>query len=187
MGLGAGTIATYARKSSQEFRFYEINPEMERIARRHFTYLKDCPGRVEVVLGDGRLSLEREPPQGFHVLALDAFSGHSVPVHLLTAEAMKSYVRHLAPDGAVAVHVSNHILDLAPVARGAARANGLASVKINYRPGEREDASSSSWVICTRNEALLQALRAHASTEAERPEVTWTDDASDLFRILRRR
>jgi len=185
VGLGAGTIAAYARLPSQTVRFYEINPEMERIARRHFTYLRDCPGRVEVVLGDGRLSLEREAPQGFHVLTLDAFSGHSVPVHLLTAEAMKSYARHLAPDGAVAVHVSNHVLELAPVVRGAARANGLSAVRIDRRPGEKEAASSSSWVICTRNEALLQALSAHASTMAEQPEVTWTDDASDLFSILR--
>jgi hypothetical protein len=187
VGLGSGTIAAYVRHPSQELRFYEINPEMERIARLHFTYLKDCPGRVEVVLGDGRLSLEREAPQGFHVLALDAFSGHSVPVHLLTAEAMKSYARHLAPDGAVAIHVSNHVLDLAPVARGAARANGLAAVRVDYRPVEKEEASASSWVICTRNEALLQTLRAHASTAAERPEATWTDDASDLFSILRAR
>jgi spermidine synthase len=187
VGLGAGTIAAYGLHPTQAFRFYEINPEMERIARTHFTYLRDCPGKVEVVLGDGRLSLEREEPQGFHVLALDAFAGHSVPVHLLTAEAMTSYARHLAPDGALAVHASNYLLDLAPVVRGAARANGLSVVRIDHRPGEKEAGTPSVWMICTRNEALIRALRADASTAEERAEVTWTDDASDLFSILKRR
>src|SRR6185295_3385209 len=101
VGLGVGTIAAYGKSRGQTFRFYDINPDVPRLAERHFTYLKDCPARVEIVLGDARLSLEREAPQGFHVLALDAFSGHTVPAHLLTVEAMRIYKRHVREDGIV--------------------------------------------------------------------------------------
>lgn len=184
VGLGVGTLAAYADYASQTVRFYEINPAVEELARRHFTYLKDCKGRVEVVVGDARLSLDREPPQGFHVLALDAFSAHSIPTHLLTAEAMAIYARHLAPDGAIAFHISNQFLELEPVVRGAAGRCGLASVRIDYKAAENEPGVSSSWMVCTANEGLLRGL---GGTSAGRPERLWTDDASDLFSILKRR
>jgi hypothetical protein len=124
VGLGVGTLAAYARLPGQSFRFYEINPDVIRLSRKHFTFLGDCRGRVEVVPGDARRSLEREPPQRFHVLALDAFSGDTIPTHLLTAEAMAAYLRHLEPDGVMAFHVSNRCLDLPPVVRGLARRHG---------------------------------------------------------------
>ena len=88
MGLGTGTVAAHAQEG-QYFRFYEINPEMVRLASTRFTYLAGCRGRYDVVLGDARLSLEREPPQHFDVLVLDAFSGDAIPVHLLTQEASR--------------------------------------------------------------------------------------------------
>lgn len=184
VGLGSGTLAAYGTHASQVFRFYEINPEVERIARRHFTYLQDCRGKVEVVAGDARLSLDREPAQGFHVLALDAFTSHSVPTHLLTAEAMAIYARHLAPGGAVVFHISNHFLDLEPVVRGAARRSGLTSLRVDYVAKENEPGVSSSWMVCTSNEALLRSLGEEAPG---RPEREWTDDASDLFSILKRK
>jgi len=99
IGLGAGSIIAYARKGDT-FRFYEINPQVVDVAKREFTFMQDTPAKIEVVLGDGRLSLEREPGQQFDVLAMDAFSGDSIPMHLLTRQAMEIYLRHLKPAGA---------------------------------------------------------------------------------------
>jgi len=106
VGLGAGTVAAYAQ-AGDYVRMYEINPEVKRLATTRFTYLSNCLGRVEVVLGDARLSLEREPPQEFDLLVLDAFSSDAIPVHLLTREAFGLYERHLRPGGMIAAHISN--------------------------------------------------------------------------------
>ena len=129
IGLGAGTIAAYAQPGDT-FRFYEINPEVLRLARQRFTYLADCRGQCDVVLGDARLSLEAEPPQGFRLLVIDAFSGDAIPTHLLTREAFDVYRRHLAPDGVIAVHVSNNYLRLAPVVRRLAEHCGMQATRI---------------------------------------------------------
>jgi protein-L-isoaspartate O-methyltransferase len=185
VGLGSGTIAAYAALPSQSFRFYEINPEVERLSRKYFTNLQDCRGKVEVVLGDARMSLEREAPQGFQVLALDAFSGHSVPTHLLTVEAMRIYLGHLAPEGILAAHVSNRFLDLAPVVRGAAHRCGLKTLRIEYVATEQDRGVTNTWVLCTRSEAALQELGPHGAKGDGKPDLVWTDDASDLFSILR--
>ncbi len=114
VGLGAGTLAAYGQRGDQ-MRFYEINPEVEKVAREHFSFLSNSPAAVEVVLGDARLSLEQEPPQNFDLLVLDAFNSDSIPIHLLTKEAFEVYQRHLKTNGLIAVHVSNASLDLAPV------------------------------------------------------------------------
>jgi len=125
VGLGIGTLATYARPGDQ-FRFYEINPAVEKFAREYFHYLGDCQGRVDVVPGDARLTLDRESPQNFDVLVLDAFSGDAIPTHLLTLEAFAIYLRNLAPDGVIAVHVSSRHFALQPVVRALADAYELA-------------------------------------------------------------
>src|ERR1051326_6211762 len=117
IGLGTGTLSAYGR-AGDYYRFYEINPLVPGIARTLFTYLNDCPAKVEIVMGDARLSLERQPDQQFDVLAVDAFSSDSIPVHLLTKEAMLLFYRHLKPDGILAVHISNRYLDLQPVLAG---------------------------------------------------------------------
>jgi hypothetical protein len=187
VGLGAGTLAAYVSRPPQSVRFYEINPDVARIARRWFTYLDDCPGRVEVVLGDARLSLEREAPHGFHVLALDAFSGHTVPTHLLTVEAMRIYARHLSADGIVALHVSNRFLRLAPVARGAARACGLDVLRIDEDDDAKGLDVANTWVLAAKDPDALRGLRAAAAEDRDGEDVVWTDDASDLFSILRPR
>ncbi|HVR83041.1 MAG TPA: fused MFS/spermidine synthase [Planctomycetota bacterium] len=187
VGLGTGTLATYIVQPTQSIRFYEINPEVPRIAKQWFTYLDDCPGKVEIRLGDARLSLEREPPQGFHVLALDAFSGHTVPTHLLTVEALKICLRHLREDGILAVHVSNQFLRLGPVARGAAHACGLVTLRIDKGADAQDHSFASSWMLCARNEEMLRDLRVHASEDGDGPDVVWSDDASDLFSILKPR
>jgi hypothetical protein len=175
VGLGVGTIAAYGRLPTQSFRFYEINPEVIRLSRKHFTFLGDCRGRVEVVPGDARLSLEREPPQRFHVLALDAFSGDTIPTHLLTAEAMSIYLRHLEPEGVLAFHVSNRCLDLPPVVRGLARRHGLKAVVLEYTAGDEDIGESCTWVLCSREGA----------GEGGGREVLWTDDRTDLLSVLK--
>src|SRR5262249_25676796 len=119
VGLGTGTLAAYGRPGDR-IRFYEINPDVVRIANTQFTFLKNSAASVQVVLGDGRLSLESEPNQGFDLLVLDGFAGDSIPTHLLTDEAMKTYVRHLKPSGVLAFHISNSHLDLEPVIRALA-------------------------------------------------------------------
>lgn len=187
VGLGVGTLAAYGEAPSQSFRFYEINPEVIRLARSRFSFLQDCPARVEVLPGDARLSLEREPPQGFHLLVLDAFSGDTVPTHLLTAEAFAVWMRHLAPEGTIAVHVSNRYLDLEPVVRGVAGRCGLRTIGIDFNPPEGEDAQASFWLLCTRNETALAEWAPHACKDVDPREFVWTDDASDLFSIFRMR
>ena len=114
IGLGVGTLAAYGR-AGDSFRFYELNPAVIQVASTYFRFLNESAAATEVVAGDGRLALEREPPQNFDVLILDAFSGDSIPVHLLTRQAFEVYFRHLRPGGIVAVHVTNRYLDLAPV------------------------------------------------------------------------
>jgi hypothetical protein len=185
IGLGVGTIASYAR-SGDFYRFYEINPDVELLARRYFRFLEECPGDVGVVLGDARIALEREEARPYHVLVLDAFSGDAIPVHLLTKEAMEVYRRHLAPDGIIAIHISNAYLDLAPVVRGLAADAGLRTLRI-WTPGD--DSRSfykADWMLVTNNEGFLKE---YAAIEDEDPDprrsVLWTDTESNLFEVLR--
>src|SRR5690606_33296318 len=117
---GIGTIATYAEPGDR-FRLYEINPQVEELARSHFTFLADCAGEASVILGDARISMERELSEGtsqdFDTLFVDAFSGDSIPIHLLTREAFALYFEHLKPDGVLAIHITNIHLDLADPVR----------------------------------------------------------------------
>lgn len=187
VGLGAGCMAAHGRLRSQTFRFYEINPDVKRMAETWFTYLKDCPAKIEIVLGDARISLEREPPQSYDVLVVDAFTGDSIPTHLLTREAMELFLRHLAPEGMLAVHVSNRSVDLAPVVRGTAKRLGLKSVEILFEPRNEADGSSNSWVICTRSDAVERELAIYGRPAAEARDIVWTDNFSTLFKILKLR
>ena len=186
VGLGVGTMAAYGKSPSQSVRFYEINPEAERLARTRFSFLTDSPARVEVVLGDARLSLEREPPRSYHVLALDAFSGVTIPAHLLTVEAMEIYLRHLAADGVIAIHVSNPYLDLTPVVRGLGRHFGLKVAQLAHRPEDDDDVlESSTWLLLTRSGRMHDALRAFGPPDSGTRVVLWTDDLHDLASLLR--
>jgi hypothetical protein len=185
IGLGVGTVATYARPGDV-FRFYEINPEVLRLARQYFTYLADCRGQCEVKLGDARLSLEAEPPQHFDLLVLDAFSGDAIPTHLLTREAFDVYRRHLAPGGAIAVHISNNYLDLAPVVRRLAEHCGMGSVQICTEGDKGRLQDPSNWMLMTRNDGLLRACPSTPpNSSGNDPQAPlWTDQYSNLFRIL---
>jgi hypothetical protein len=189
VGLGAGTLATYAR-SGDHLRYYEINPDVVRIAKTYFTFLTDCPGRVDVVLGDGRLSLEREPSQHFDFLLLDAFAGDSVPLHLLTDQAMQAYLRHLEPGGVLAFNISNNHVDLQPVLRALAEKYGLTAVLAPPRYVDpREGKLASMWMLLTTNPAFLNqpevaALMRSPDFVSSRRPILWTDDYSSILPIL---
>ncbi|MBE3071316.1 MAG: fused MFS/spermidine synthase [Planctomycetes bacterium] len=187
VGLGTGTIAAYGREGDV-FRFYEINPDVMRFATTHFTYLGDSKAECEVVLGDARLSLEREAAEGYDVLALDAFSGDAIPLHLLTVEAFEIYRRHLKPDGILAAHISNRFLDLKPVVLGLADHFGMAVAVIDAGDEDKEELSPSLWVLLSADRASLQddAIRTAASPVDASPSALrlWTDDYSDLFSVL---
>lgn len=186
IGLGVGTLAAYARPGDL-FRFYEINPQVIEMAKKHFTYLADCRGQCEIKLGDARLSLEAEPPQEkFDVIVVDAFSGDSIPTHLLTVEAFGIYRKHLAPRGVIAVHVSNRYLRLAPVARRLAENCVMAVSRIDDAGNESHLQSSSLWVLVTNNDRFLRANPSSPSDwgvdDFKAP--LWTDQYSNLFQIL---
>ena len=134
IGLGAGTLAHYGQKGDH-YSFYEINPLVIDLANTQFDFIRQSPAQVDMIPGDARLSLERETPQNFDVLLVDAFSGDAIPVHLLTREAFGLYFRHLKPQGVLAVHVSNGFLDLPPVVEAAARALGTRAVEVDKSRG----------------------------------------------------
>jgi hypothetical protein len=195
IGLGAGTLAAYGRPGDS-FRIYELNPAVLDIAQHQFTYLKDSKARIELVIGDARLSLERElaqgafdrPEQRFDILSVDAFSGDAIPVHLLTREALASYARVISPDGIIAFHITNVYLDLAPVVGQIARDAGFQSVLVDDRTHLSKWMLPSVWVLLTRSTTLLQqsAINAYSNPVAARSGVpVWTDQFSNLLRILK--
>ena len=191
VGLGAGSIISYAR-TGDTFRFYEINPQVVELARREFTFMTDRPATIEVVLGDGRLSLEREASQQFDVLAMDAFSGDSIPLHLLTREAMVIYVRHLKPGGVLAFQATNRFINIAPVVASLAAEFGLSAVMISDEPESEDGAnywiSSTDQILVTANRALLESEKISAAGEvltAPPGFRIWTDSFNNLLRVLK--
>jgi hypothetical protein len=186
IGLGAGTLAVYGRPGDS-YRFYEINPQVLAFAQDEFSFMRESLAHIETVLGDARLSLEREPPQGFHVLAVDAFSGDSVPVHLITAEAMALYARHLDPDGIIAFHLTNRFLWLPPVVEAIAKSQGLSSVLI-HDDAEDSDLRRTDWVLVAKNPKVLEQPRIRDAASPIRPIPglgVWTDDFNNLFQVLK--
>ncbi len=188
VGLGTGTVAAYGAPGDT-FRFYELNDQVTDIAHSLFSYLRESKASVSVIPGDARLSLAHEPEQPlFDVIALDAFSGDAIPVHLLTGEAMALYWRHLKPDGVLAVHVSNDFLDLAPVVQQLAHAAGKRSILVRNHKDDAENLLAADWMLVTGNESVLQnpSVRAHAFPINERPGLRpWTDSYNNLMQILK--
>jgi hypothetical protein len=160
-----------------------------RLAHTEFTYLRDTPARVETVLGDGRLSLEREPDQGFDVLVMDAFSGDSVPAHLLTVEAFRTYLRHLKPGGVLALNISNKYLNLRPVMAGAASRYAKMAICLEFSAGEEDVLCFGAvWALIMdagTREALGSKLASGYLLQPEAGFRPWTDDYSNIFRILK--
>jgi hypothetical protein len=186
VGLGTGTIAAYGRLGDY-YRYYEINPLVPPITRGQFYFVPDCPAKLEIAMGDARLTMEREAPENFDVLAVDAFSSDAIPVHLLTEEAMLLYFRHLRPDGVLAVHISNRYLDLQPVVEGEAKATGKIARVLDTDDDESVDVFASTWVLVFASDSGFEPeeLKGSAQIESKRKVRLWTDDYSNLFRILK--
>jgi SAM-dependent methyltransferase len=185
IGLGAGTLATYGNKGDV-FRFYDINPDVVSIANRDFTYLKQSDAKIETPLGDARLNLEREDKQNFDVLAVDAFSSDSIPVHLITLEALQAYERHMKPDGVIAFHVSNRFLDLKPVVQKLADHVGLHTAWI--RETHDDGSTSSDWVLLSRDKTLLLKQEIVDASYIIPPQPgwrLWTDDFNNLLQVMK--
>ena len=191
IGLGAGTLAAYGR-TGDVYRLYDINPQIIELARNPawFTYLQDSPAAIEIVQGDARIQLERElqqrGPQNFDLLVMDAFSGDSPPAHLLTSEAFALYLRHLAPDGMIAVHISNQYIDFKPLMRAVKNEFGLSGVFICDDADYNELAYTSDWVVFSPSrEAVSKELRQNDTFEKYPRSVRlWTDDYSNLLSLF---
>ncbi len=187
IGLGAGTLAAYARPVDR-YSIYEINPNVIRIAQTQFTYLSDSPAPSAIIPGDARLSLERETDRAFDLLAVDAFSGDAIPVHLLTREAFRLYWRHLKPSGVLAVHVTNRYLSLGPVVAMGATEKGKRAMMVSSPAARTKGELASDWVLVTSRPGFFDLPGIEAST---RPIETipglrmWTDDFSNLYRVFR--
>ena len=185
IGLGAGSISVYG-DADDVYRFYDIDPDVVHVANTYFTYLKDSPSRIEIVLGDARLNMEREAPRQFDVLAIDAFSGDSIPVHLITYEAVGLYLRHMKPDGVMAFHVSNRFLDLKPVLLAIAEKHGLEYAYI-HETGE-EGGTTSDWVLVARNKPFIYQKGIAEAIEPVLPRPDWnlwTDDFNNLVQVFK--
>lgn len=188
VGLGVGTLATYGR-AGDEMRMYEINDQVVDVARTEFTYLSDSPAKMLSVLGDGRLMLEREPKQDFDLLAMDAFSGDSIPTHLLTIEAMKIYLGHMKSDGILAVHITNQYLDLKPVMAAIAQHYGKVAM-LHSLPKNPSDpfCRHTTWVLLMSPERvanLPKELQGGMTLAPRTGFEPWTDGFSNLIDILK--
>src|SRR5579883_1569741 len=183
IGLGTGTISAYGRPGDY-YRFYEINPLVPRLARTEFHFIPDSKAKLDIALGDARLSLEREQPENFDVLAVDAFSGDSIPVHLLTREAFELYFRHLKPGGVLAVHVSNKYLDLEPVVDKIAASLHKEDGTVDTEDDDAAGTFGSTWVLVSERQDFFQnsLIRGAVVKVKQRPGLRmWTDDYSNLF------
>ena len=185
VGLGVGTLAGYGKKDDI-YRFYEINPTVIDVAKKHFTFLSKSPSIMEYVLGDARLRLEQEPNQKFDVLVIDAFSGDSVPVHLLTKEAFSHYFRHLKPDGVLALHITNRFLNLKPVVKSAADAFGQDIKVITHEGTAGNDGYRSEWALISKDKNFFKHVLLVNAKDIEAPKnfKLWKDDYSSLISIL---
>ncbi len=188
IGLGAGVTAAFGRRGDF-FRFYEINPLDLSIANTWFTFLKDCPADHQVLLGDARLTLERQVSQQFDVLTVDAFNGDAIPVHLLTREAFQLYFRHLKPGGILAVHVSNRYLDLVPIVARNALDLGKTAIEVFDDEKDKDYLTANDWILVSAGTELLTDARFRDSAiqpAKSRPGLRpWTDDYSNLSQILK--
>ena len=180
-GLVPGVLYGGARGSIP----IEINAADVKMAQEQFTFLSDSPAEIQLALGDARLSLETEEPQRFDLLVLDAFSGDAIPTHLLTSEAMAMMLRHMQPDGIIAVHISNLHFDLRPVVASLAEEFHFHSALIDDRGTQRPADFSSRWVLLARDSTVLKhPSLSDAVTKPPEKLVRWTDDFSNLFNVL---
>ena len=187
IGLGAGSLSAYARQGDV-YRFYDINPLVKNVALNEFSYLSDCKAKVDILIGDGRLLLEQESDQHYDLLVVDAFSSDSIPVHLLTVEAIQLYFHHLQPDGILALHISNHHLDLAPVIEQIRSKLDKQAILIHSEGDDDKGIYRTDWVLMTSSRDLLKIpeLKKVAMELRSQPGLrVWTDNYSNLIQIVK--
>ena len=191
VGLGAGLMAGWGQRGDV-IRFYEINPNVVRLSDKFFSYRKDTQAGVELVMGDARLSLEREAAEGkdplFDLLVLDAFSGDAIPLHLLTREVFAVYWKRLKPGGVLAVHISNRYLNLGPLVRGLAAECGKQALLVENDDNAITGLDSSTWVLVTSDYLFINDPTVKSRTEKwpeGRTPIVFTDRYSNLFRLLK--
>jgi hypothetical protein len=187
IGLGAGTLAAYGR-AGDHYTFYELNPLVIEIAGSQFGFLRDSQAQITIIPGDARLSLERQPPQDFDVLLVDAFSGDAIPVHLLTREAFELYFRNLNSNGVLAIHVSNKYLNLNPVVQAVAESLGHHATTIVNPPDLKNEVFTSTWMIIGKTDAALESTSFPTETMVMQKKSgirPWTDDYSNLIETLK--
>jgi len=186
IGLGAGTVAAYGQHGDR-IRFYEINPAVGPIARNFFTYIRDSGAQVTIVESDARASLAREGPQGFDVLVVDAFSGDAIPLHLLTAQAVALYRKHLAPGGILAFHISNQHVDLEPPIGLLAKGAGMKAMRVSSASNDDRGEFTATWMLVSDYGGFfdLPEVKRHTWKPDEKPGLRlWTDDFSSLVPVL---
>ncbi|MFQ5560815.1 MAG: fused MFS/spermidine synthase, partial [Nitrospinota bacterium] len=193
IGLGAGTVAVHA-KQQDYLRFYEINPDVIDFSTKYFTFIKDSPAKIDIIEGDARVQMEAElkaeAEQKFDILVVDAFSGDSIPIHLLTKECAEIYSRHLNPDGILAIHITNLYLNMKPVIFGLAKSLGWEPIFIATPEGfENVGTSGSEWMIVTKNRQFLEdrnilRFKNRLEQASDKP-LLWTDDYASLWHLLR--
>lgn len=184
IGLGAGTLAAHAR-AGDTIVFYELNPDVVDVARRHFSFVSASTATVEVEVGDGRSLLSSKPAEGFDILVLDAFSSDAIPVHLLTREAFALYHRHLAPDGILLTNVSNRHLRIDAVAAGSAADNGMHLRLLDTPRNVERGVSHVRWAVMSPDAAVLDAVLEGTAAVKAPDAVHWTDERSGLVEILK--
>ncbi|MDF1754985.1 MAG: fused MFS/spermidine synthase [Verrucomicrobiales bacterium] len=190
IGLGSGSLAVHANPGDSIV-FYEINPQVEQLARSHFSYLKDCRGEASVVLGDARTSMEEEltngDPRDFDVLFVDAFSGDSIPIHLVTKEAFEIYFKHIKEGGSLVAHITNLHIDLSDPVRQLADKFGREALLVVHDP-DAYHLYFSEWVIITKNQEVIDRLHeggwVNEWSRKEPKEIHWTDDYSNLIQVI---
>ena len=188
IGLGAGVLSTYGREGDY-YRIYEINPLVPWIAQTQFSFYPHSPADKQILMGDARLTLERQTPQNFDVIAVDAFSSDAIPIHLLTREALGLYFHHLKPDGILALHISNRYLDLEPVCARGAEAFSKTAISVSDDAEDEAYLSSSTWVLLTSRAGWFDTISFKGAdmspAKASAKFRTWTDDYSNVFQILK--
>ena len=187
IGLGVGTIAAYGHPGDN-YTFYEINPLVVNLAEQDFRFLRDGKAHIAIELGDARLTLERQSPQHFDLLAVDAFSGDSIPIHLLTVEAFELYFRHLRADGILAVHISNRYLSLGPVVAAAAQKVGKDAILIANPDDPAKEIFLARWVLLANRGVFPQfpdIQKAGSAVDRSTRVKAWTDTYSSLFSVMK--
>lgn len=196
VGLGTGSLTCYA-DPSQDWTIFEIDPLMVELATDPavFSYVSQCAPAARIVIGDARLKLAEEPAARFDLLAVDAFSSDAIPLHLLTREAFDTYLRALAPDGLLLVHISNRFLDLEPVVAAIAEDMGLSARSLTYQPGLDDSGksyNSSIWIVLARRDEQLERFMASTAIDADwqplqRQEnvVAWSDSFASILPVLK--